>query len=65
MQGQDEIIEQLIKYGGDPTLVNDLGTPLHTACHYDYPETVRLLLRHNVKIDSLDKNCDSAFHICA
>jgi ankyrin repeat protein len=52
--GDEEVVELLLKHGADPNFTNDYcyrhWTPLHYACLSERPEVVKMLLEHGADI---------------
>jgi ankyrin repeat protein len=62
-KGFSAIVEMLLDNNGDPNLPGGpFGSALVAACHGGNVETVRLLLSHNVAIESTTKSRFSALH---
>ncbi|XP_010325113.1 potassium channel AKT1-like [Solanum lycopersicum] len=54
-QGSLDLLKEIIKYGGDVTLLNSLGTTaLHTAISEENAEIVKFLLEQGADIDKAD-----------
>ncbi|KAL3330415.1 hypothetical protein AABB24_034319 [Solanum stoloniferum] len=54
-QGSLDLLKEIIKYGGDVTLLNSLGTTaIHTAISEENVEIVKFLLKQGTDIDKAD-----------
>ncbi|KAL7150722.1 hypothetical protein ABFS83_05G132500 [Erythranthe nasuta] len=54
-QNNIELLEKIIKFGGDITLLNSMGTTaLHTAISEDNVEVVKFLVQNGADIDKVD-----------
>lgn len=65
-RGDVSLVTRLLREGSDAnTEGNDGWTPIMEASAGDHAEVVELLLRHNAKVDKVDKANQSALYIAA
>ena len=64
--GDIQAVQLLVDFGADVNALNGCGqTPLHTAAggEKDCPELCSILLKHNAKIDAVDKDGNQPLHL--
>ena len=65
-KGHIQIVQLLVDRGADVNELNEYGqTPLHTAAggEKDCPELCSILLKHNAKVDAVDKDGNQPLHL--
>ncbi|XP_062505022.1 serine/threonine-protein phosphatase 6 regulatory ankyrin repeat subunit B-like [Corticium candelabrum] len=65
-EGHIQTVQLLVDCGADVNVLNEYGqTPLHTAAggERDCPELCSILLEHNAKVDTVDKDGNQPLHL--
>lgn len=66
LTGDNEMVQLILDYGGDPNALNDFGeSPVHYASKRGMPSLIHTLYLHGGKLDILDKKRKSPIHDAA